>query len=120
MEASAPRSPVPPLAAGASLVTLSQVVTAVAGAAMSVAIARLLGAAGTGAFNLIQSATLLGGAFSSLGIEVGIAYLVASGRWPAWQALRQSALAAVALGIVGGGVAYAIIVMAAESAFEGI
>jgi O-antigen/teichoic acid export membrane protein len=113
-------TPVPPLAAGASLVTLSQVVTAVAGAAMSVAVARILGAAGTGAFNLILSATLLAVAFCSLGIEVGISYLVASGRWPAWQAVRQSALAALALGIVGGAVGYAVIVLAAESAFEGI
>jgi O-antigen/teichoic acid export membrane protein len=120
MEASAPRSPVPPLAAGASLVTLSQVVTAVAGAAMSVAVARLLGAAGTGAFNLILSATLLAVAFSSLGIEVGISYLVASRRWPAWQALRQSAIAAVVLGIVGGAVTFGVIVVAGDAAFEGI
>jgi O-antigen/teichoic acid export membrane protein len=112
--------PVPPLAAGASLVTLSQVVTAVAGAAMSVAVARILGAAGTGAFNLIQSATLIAIAFSSLGIEVGISYLVAAGRWAAWQALRQAVLAAAVLGIVGGGVAYAVIIAVADSAFEGV
>ncbi|MEA2388740.1 MAG: hypothetical protein QOG41_1513, partial [Thermoleophilaceae bacterium] len=62
--------------AGATVVTASQLVTAGALGLTGVVIARVLGDADTGSFNVVLSALVLLAIPSSLGIELGASYRV--------------------------------------------
>ena len=82
--------------------------------------ARLLGPDDSGAFLVISSLLLSLITLSTLGLEIGGAWMVASRRWPLPGALASSALASLALGAVGGGIGLAIYALSADSAFQGI
>jgi O-antigen/teichoic acid export membrane protein len=109
-----------PVGAGATLITSSSFVTAAAGGLMGVVVARLLGADGAGAFNVVISALFILTVFSTLGIEIGLSYFASGPRWHAGDALRQVQLAAVALGLAGAGVGMSIAALTGGSAFSGI
>ena len=91
---------------------VAQVAIALASALLGVVVARLLGPAGTGSFNIALSLLFVLGAFFNVGIAQGLTYYVSRGQWQAWDALREAQLAALALGTVG---AFAGIAMAAWS-----
>ncbi len=105
---------------GASVVTISQVVTVGATGVLSLVIARMLGPSGTGAYNLVQTALLMLALFASLGIENGIMFHVGGGRWNAAAALRQTTLAAMALGALGAAIGSLIALATADSVFDGV
>jgi O-antigen/teichoic acid export membrane protein len=89
------------LGTGASLATVAQLAIALASAALGVVVARLLGPAGNGSFNVALSTLLVLGAFSNAGIGQGLNYYVSRHRWHAGDALRQAQFAALALGAAG-------------------
>jgi O-antigen/teichoic acid export membrane protein len=77
------------------------VLIAVAGAATTVLVARLLGPSGSGSYFVAQSMILVLTVMTTIGIEHGITYLVSSRRWAAGDAYRVAAKAAWILGILG-------------------
>lgn len=87
------------LGSGAALAAGAQTTTAVALGLTTVIVARLLGPEGTGAYGVIASGVVMLITITALGLGVGITYSVSHGRWPAGDALRQSQLAAVAIGL---------------------
>ena len=115
-------APQPPrsLAGGALLAATARIGFVVGGALVTVLVARLLGPDDSGAFLVISSLLLSLITLSTLGLEIGGAWMVASRRWPLPGALASSALASLALGAVGGGIGLAIYALSADSAFQGI
>jgi O-antigen/teichoic acid export membrane protein len=111
-------APARSLRAGATLATAAQILTAAVGGLTGIVVARLLGPQGTGAFNLLLSTLLLVSVFSTLGIETGITYHVSGGRWRTGDALRQAQLAALGMGLAGGGIGLVIAVATTGSAFQ--
>lgn len=105
---------------GATLVTISQVLTVGATGLLSLVIARSLGPSGAGAFNLVQTALLMIALFASLGIENGVMFHVGAGRWPAPEALRHVTAAAAALGTAGAAIGIVIALATADSVFDGV
>lgn len=108
------------LGAGATLASLSQIGAALTGGLMGVVVARILGPSGTGHFTLVLTAGLVLGSLCSLGVEVGLNYDVSGRRWPAAAALRQSQLAAIVLGLLGGAMGIGIALALKGSAFRGV
>lgn len=108
------------LGTGAALATVSQLVAALGGGLMGLIIARLLGPAGTGRVNVVLTAVLILGAVSSLGIELGVNYHVGGKRWAAATALRQTQLAALGLGLVGGLIGLGLGLAGHASVFRGV
>lgn len=108
------------LAGGALLAAVARVSFVLAGAAVSVLVARLLGPAGSGQFAVVSGLffTLL--VLFTLGLELGVGWMVGSRRWTPGSALATSAVAAAVLGLVGTAVGMAIQGAAAETAFAGI
>lgn len=105
---------------GATLVTISQLITVVATGLVGIAIARGLGPVGTGAFNLVQTALAILVLFVSLGIENGVMYYVGGGRWPAAEALGQTRRAALVLGLAAVAIGAAFAVLTADTLFDGV
>jgi O-antigen/teichoic acid export membrane protein len=85
--------------------SLAQVATAATGFLTTIVIARLLGPDGVGAYTVALSLLLILGVLASLGLENGIAWSVAAGRWSPRAAFRQSQALAFGLGVAGIGVA---------------
>jgi O-antigen/teichoic acid export membrane protein len=77
---------------------IAQVVTAVTAFGTTIVVARLLGPDGVGAYTVAMSLLLVLGTIGSLGVDQGIAWLVAGGRWSPRAALRDSQMLAVLLG----------------------
>jgi hypothetical protein len=120
---SEPRQPEPPqpsVGYGATLVTISQVITVGATGVLSLVIARMLGPSGAGGYNLVQTALLMIALFCSLGIENGVMFHVGGGRWPAAAALRQTTVAAAVLGTAGAAIGAVIALATADSVFGGV
>jgi O-antigen/teichoic acid export membrane protein len=115
--AGAPRRALGP---GAAMAGVSQAAVTVGGALTSIVIARLLGASGTGTFNLALSALLIMGAFANLGIPNGVSYYVGNRTWRPGDALRQVQLAAIVLGCLGAAAALAIAVLDPGGGFRGV
>jgi O-antigen/teichoic acid export membrane protein len=90
-----------PLTGGAVLTAASQIVVAVAGAATTITIARLLGPGGTGGYAVAQSLVLGLTVLTTLGLEQGITFFVSSRGWDARAASETALRAAVAMGLVG-------------------
>lgn len=115
-----PTGPPRSLAGGAFLTSAARISFVLAGAAVSILVARLLGPEGAGQFAVV------GGLFFTLlvlftfGLEFGVGWMVGSRRWTTGSALATSAVAALALGLVGAGVGMAIRAASADSAFGGI
>lgn len=107
------------LRSGAVLMGFAQVATALTGFATTIAVARVLGPDGVGAYTVALSLLLILGVLASLGLENGIAWSVASGRWRPRVAFAQTQVAAVVLGAIG--VALALVVrLVAPDAFGGL
>jgi O-antigen/teichoic acid export membrane protein len=115
MAASAPR----PVRTGAVLMGVAQLVTAIGGFLTTIVVARVLGADGVAAYTVAISLLQIGSILGSLGLENGIAWAVAAGRWPAREALRQSQGVAVVLGLVSMAMVLALR-LAIPDAFAGL
>jgi O-antigen/teichoic acid export membrane protein len=87
---------------------------------MGIVVARLLGPADTGAFNVVLVSLQLLLTASTLGLQAGVTYFVSSGRWQAADAFRQVQLAALFLGLVGVAIGACLVVFAAGDLFTGI
>src|SRR3954452_19103585 len=83
----APDPPLRPMTGGVVMGAASRVTVAVTGALTTIFVARLLGPEGAGGYAIALTVVLVMTAVCSLGIEHGIVYYVASGRWPARDAL---------------------------------
>jgi len=79
----------------------SRITVAATGAAATILVARLLGPDGTGGYALAQTLILLLTMATTLGVEHGIAYYVASGRWDAAAAYRSAQRVALVSGAAG-------------------
>jgi O-antigen/teichoic acid export membrane protein len=79
----------------------SRISVALTGAATTVVIARALGADGTGAFSIALTILYVLMAFTTLGVEHGIAYYVSAGKWGPANAFRTSLRFAVQVGVAG-------------------
>jgi O-antigen/teichoic acid export membrane protein len=93
-------------------------VTAV-GALTAIAIARLLGPSGSGAFFVAQSLLVLLTVATTLGVEHGIVYFVSSERWEARSAYDTALKVALATGLAGAALGLAAR-LAFPSAFAGL
>jgi O-antigen/teichoic acid export membrane protein len=89
------------VAGGATINALAQVSAAVAGALMGVVVARLLGPDGTGSFNVILAAVLVGYAFSSLGLPTGLTYYVGNRTLAPGDAMRYAVIGSALVGTAG-------------------
>jgi O-antigen/teichoic acid export membrane protein len=90
-----------PLTGGAVMGAASRVSVALTGATTTVVIARALGADGAGAFSIALTILYVLMAFTTLGVEHGIAYYVSGGRWGPGEAFRTSLRFATLVGVAG-------------------
>lgn len=115
----APDLPLRPMTGGIVMGAASRVSVAVSGALTTIFVARLLGPEGAGGYAIALSVVLVMTAVCSLGIEHGIVYYVASGQWPAGDALWAACRVALASG--GAGAVLCVLVrLAVPSAFGGL
>ena len=107
------------LAPGAAVAAAAQVALTIAGAIATVAVARMLGPEGVGAYAVATAFLLLLTSGATLGLESGIVFRVGSGLWAPRRAWAETQLAALALGLLGAsaGVGIALLV---PSAFAGL
>ena len=115
-----PAQPRPTVGAGATLVLVSQLAIAASSWLTGVVVARALGPAGAGDFNVVITLFLTLTTLSGVGLTFGASYYVSNLRWPASDALRQLQLAALVLGIVGALAGLGIVFLASDTAFRGI
>src|SRR5262245_55731943 len=108
-----------PLTGGAVMTAVGRTGVTAVGALMAIAIARLLGPSGSGAYFIAQSLLALLTVATTLGLEHGIVYYVSSGRWEARSAYRTALRMAIGLGLAGAAVGLAVRI-AAPSAFDGL
>ena len=97
----------------------SRAAVAVAGAAATVVLARLLGPAAWGRYFVAQSLVAMLLSATTLGVEHGIAYYVGAGRWAARAALAAATRVAVLTGAAGAGAGIAVRLLV-PSAFAGL
>ena len=108
-----------PITGGVVLGAASRITVAVTGAGASIAVARILGEKGTGAYAIAMTSILVLVVFATFGAERGIAYYVSSGRWAARSAFRQALWLSLLSG--GAGAAAGIVLrLAFPSAFAGL
>ena len=119
MAAEPPDSPLRPMTGGAVMAAASRFTVAATGAATTIFVARMLGPEGTGGFAIALTLVLLLTVACSLGIEHGVAYYVASGRWAPRDALRVTLRVAVLAGAVGAALCV-LARLALPSAFGGL
>jgi O-antigen/teichoic acid export membrane protein len=106
--------------AGATITTVASIATAAVGGALGILIARVLGPADTGVYNVAASSLFILLAVAPLGVTIGATYRVSHRQWQADEALPQLAVAAVAIGIPAGGLAVIVAALTADSLFEGV
>jgi O-antigen/teichoic acid export membrane protein len=90
-----------PLTGGAVTLAVSRGGVAVAGSLATVAVARILGPAGSGGYAVAISAIVVLTVLSTMGIEHGIAYYVGGRRWAARDAFRSAQRIALGAGLLG-------------------
>lgn len=108
------------LAVGTLLVLGAQIGAVVAGTAMSVLIARLLGPAGTGVFSLVTQLFDVVLMVFTIGLSAGITYYVSRGDWPLRQAFREISVAAVGLGAAGAAAGLLFYALTRHTVLEGV
>jgi O-antigen/teichoic acid export membrane protein len=108
-----------PLAGGAAMNAVSQVVVAMTAAISTIVVARLFGPDGTGQYSVALTLFTMLFVLGTLGLENGITYLVSARRWSPRSAFVQSQLAALVLGLAGMGVGVAA-KLVFGSALEGL
>jgi O-antigen/teichoic acid export membrane protein len=104
---------------GAVMTAVGRVGVTAVGAQTAVALARILGPSGWGAFFVAQSLLVLLTVATTLGVEHGIVYYVSSGRWEARSAFGTALKVALATGSAGAAVGVAAR-LAFPSAFAGL
>jgi O-antigen/teichoic acid export membrane protein len=109
-----------PLATGAAFSTVAQVLPLVAGAALSVVVARLLGPSSNGRLSLVLSLVEVLSLLASLGLPAGITYLVSRGEWGLRRALRETMGAALVLGSAGAAVGVGVYALAHAHVLSGV
>jgi O-antigen/teichoic acid export membrane protein len=114
-----PNAPRRTVGAGATVTSGASFATAAVGGAMGILVARLLGPADTGAYNVAISTLLVLLTAGTLGLNIGTAYHASRG-WAAGDAFRQLQLAAAALGIVSVGLALGVATLTRDSLFEDV
>ena len=114
-----PVPPTRPLTGGAVMTAVGKVGVTALGAITAIAIARLLGPSGSGAFFVAQSLIVLLTAATTLGVEHGIVYFVSSGKWASRSAYDTALRMGIAMGLAGACVGLAVR-LAAPSAFAGL
>lgn len=114
-----PDPPLRPMTGGAVMAAAGRITVTVTGAVTTIFVARMLGPAGTGGFAIALTLVVMLTVVCSLGLEHGIAYYVASGRWAARDALRVAQRVALASGVAGAGLCV-LVRLAAPSAFGGL
>ena len=82
--------------------------------------ARLLGPADTGLYNVVATTLLVGFTLGTLGINVGASYFVSAGRWHAGDAFRQLQLAALGAGLAAAAAGLLVALAGRDSLFEGV
>jgi O-antigen/teichoic acid export membrane protein len=108
------------LGAGAALSVIVQGGPLLAGAVLSIVLARKIGPSGNGHFALLVTLVGLTSIIASLGLTAGIVYEVSRSRWSTRDVFRTSYVAALVLGLgafVGG---FAIFRLTHDSVFGGI
>ncbi|UGS38732.1 oligosaccharide flippase family protein [Capillimicrobium parvum] len=108
-----------PLRTGAVLMAACQLVTAATGFLTTIIIARMLGPEEVGAYTVALSLLLVLGVVCSLGLENGIAWSVAAGRWSPRAAFAQTQVVAAVTGTIGVGLA-AVLRLLMPNAFGGL
>jgi O-antigen/teichoic acid export membrane protein len=108
------------LATGAAIASVGLVASALIGGLLGVVIARLLGPAGTGAYNVVMSSFAILSLVASLGISVGASFYVAGGNWSPSLAYRQVQVAALGLGLVGAALGFVLFEFGRDTAFNGV
>ncbi len=108
-----------PITGGAVMAVASRAVVALTGAATTIFVARMLGPEGTGGFAIALTLVVMLTVVCALGIEHGIAYYVAAGRWAPLDALRAALRVALLSGAVGAGLCV-LARLALPSAFGGL
>ncbi len=106
------------LGAGAALSVVVQGGPLIAGAVLSVVIARTIGPAGNGDFALLLTLAGISAMVASVGLTAGITYEVSRRRWSVRQAFRASYLAGFAFGLVGALAGLAVFALLQDSVFN--
>ena len=106
--------------AGATIISVSAIATAALGGALGILVARVLGPADTGAYNVTASTLIILITVATLGINIGATYRASHGEWEAGDAFRQLVLAGAVVGTVGAGLVVLLAYLTADSLFEGI
>lgn len=104
--------------AGALMILGGNAVNVLAGVALGVVVARVLGPEGTGAFNLIGATQFILVALATLGVGVGGQYYVSRGEWPVADAMRQTQVAAAAIGLITAGIGLLLALVLVPGVYE--
>ena len=109
-----------PLGVGAALSVLVQGGPLIAGAALSIVLARTIGPSANGRFALLGTLAGLLELVFSLSLSAGIVYEVSRRRWSVRQAFRTCYTAALALGLAAFGAGIGVFALLHDSVFGGI
>ena len=110
-------TPARSLARGAALVGVLRIVSVAAGGVLSIVVARLLGPTGNGRYALAVALFIALSTLSTLGIEIGIIWLVSGKRWAVRSAFSTTQKAAAVLGLAGAALGLAVYELAPAGAF---
>jgi O-antigen/teichoic acid export membrane protein len=108
------------LGAGAALSVVAQSAPLLAGAVLSVVLARTIGPSGNGRYVLLLTLVGLASMIVSLGLHAGITYEVSRRRWSVARAYRTSFRMALALGLVGSLAGFGFFLLTQDTVFGGI
>jgi O-antigen/teichoic acid export membrane protein len=106
------------LGAGAAMSVVVQGGPLLAGAVLSIVIARSIGPAGNGDFALLVTLAGIASMVASLGLTAGITYEVSRHRWSVGQAFRTSYVVAFGIGSVGAVAGLAVFLLLQDSVFH--
>jgi O-antigen/teichoic acid export membrane protein len=106
--------------AGATITSVAAIATAVLGGVLGILVARVLGPADTGAYNVAASSFLILISVATLGINIGATYRASHGEWAAGDAFRQLVVAGAAIGTVGACLVVVLAALTADSLFAGV
>jgi O-antigen/teichoic acid export membrane protein len=108
------------LGAGAALSVAAQGGPLLAGAVLSIVLARTIGPSGNGRYVLLLTLVGLTSMIVSLGLHAGITYEVSRRRWSVARAFRTSYAVALLLGLLGVAGGFGFYVLTRHSIFGGI
>lgn len=108
------------LGAGAALSVIAQSAPLLAGAVLSVVLARTIGPSGNGRYVLLLTLVGLASMIVSLGLHAGITFEVSRRRWSVARAYRTSFRIALVLGLVGLIAGFGFFYLTRHTVFGGI